>query len=430
MSSNKKDPNNKKNSKNKLTHSDKETSYTINSAEIRHTSSIRERINNIKSLLDKSNLDNINPLDNVDSNADTDVFEGVNEIKENKSFDSRVILGKKDQNFFKIINKLNSAIRYVKSGAYGNTFKGTIYDDDKNEISSYGLKVVAYTKKNGSIHNIYRPENAEINMLKLLSYFVIKDFTPHIVLPIGIFNTSIKPFIEDVEDDVKNSKKYREFIRNYSKGIFHNKVSVIISEWANRGDLGMFLKKHYENLELIHWKCIFFQIISTLAKIQLKYPSFRHNDLKANNILVSKVDNGSVISLYSIEGDVYCVPGFGYFVYLWDFDFACIPGVVENTKVYQEWSQEMNITSKQNRYYDLHYFFCSLVYKGFLPDLFKSKKVPIEVKKFIKYVVPDEYKPDHPSGYTNERCRLLKDEEYIIPIDLLKHKFFDVFKED
>ena len=329
---------------------DKNTSFSINSAEIKHTSSIRERMNNIKDLLNKSNLNDINPLDNIDSNDETDVFEGTKEIKDNKSFDSRIILGKKNQNFYKIINKLNSSLRYIKSGAYGNTFKGIIFNEKHEETMAYGVKVVAYTKKNGSIHNIYRPENAEINMLKLLSYFVIKDYTPHVVLPIGIFNTSITPFVDGIDDDVKNNKKYKEFLKNHADGLYHNRVSVIISEWANRGDLGMFLKKHYENLELIHWKCIFFQIISTLAKIQLKYPSFRHNDLKANNILVSKINNGDVISVYSIKGDVYCVPGFGYFTYLWDFDFACIPGVVENTKVYQEWSQEMNITSKQKIY--------------------------------------------------------------------------------
>jgi hypothetical protein len=424
MSSNK----HNKNNKNKIYNSDEK--YTIESGEVKYISSIKDRMDKIKNLLDSSNLNEINPLNNIDSNADTDIFEGVNEIKENKSFDSRIILGKKDQNFYKIINKMNSKIKFFKAGAYGNCFKATIFNEKGEETVSYGLKVVAYTKKNGSIHDIYRPENAEINMLKLLSYFVVKDYTPHIVLPIGIFNTSIKPFVEDIDDDVKNNKKYKEFLDNYRKKIFHNKVSVIISEWANRGDLGMFLRKHYENLQLIHWKCIFFQIISTLAKIQIKYPSFRHNDLKANNLLVSKTDNGNICSVYSIEGDIYYVPGMGYFVYLWDFDFSCIPGVVENTKVYTDWSQEMNITSKQNRYYDLHYFFCTLVYKGFLPDFFNSTKVPKQVKKFVKYVIPDEYKPEHKSGFTNERCRLLNDKEYILPIDLLKHEFFSCFREE
>ena len=39
-----------------------------------------------------------------------------------------------------------------------------------------------------------------------------------------------------------------------------------------------------------YWRVIFFQIISVLAVIHKKYPNFRHNDLKANNILLQKID--------------------------------------------------------------------------------------------------------------------------------------------
>ena len=39
--------------------------------------------------------------------------------------------------------------------------------------------------------NVKRPENAELLMLRLLSQFVKNKQTPHIVLPITTFNTSI-----------------------------------------------------------------------------------------------------------------------------------------------------------------------------------------------------------------------------------------------
>ena len=71
-----------------------------------------------------------------------------------------------------------------------------------------------------------------------------------------------------------------------------------MSEWANKGDLLDFIRRHYNKLTLIHWKVFLFQIISTLAVIQSKFPSFRHNDLKANNILVHK-DKESKKNLYS-----------------------------------------------------------------------------------------------------------------------------------
>jgi serine/threonine protein kinase len=398
-----------------------------------NNSSILSRIINIKKMVSDANLESINPLKTMD-NVDTDFYEGYNKnnSRDHKSLDSRTVLGKKTLNFYNIINRLNSKLIYIKSGAYGNTFKGIVTDDEDNEIMSFAVKVVAYPKKDGygSLFNITRPENAEICMLKLLSYFVVKCQTPHLILPISTFNTSIKPFLTLQDDEIvaKDNEKYTEFIKNYNNDMYYETVSVVISEWANRGDLSMFLKKHFAKLELIHWQCIFFQIISTLAVIQSKYPSFRHNDLKANNILISKTDRCNKKLLYKVNKKEYILPAIGYCIYLWDFDFACIPNVVENVKVYQPWTKKINITSAKNRYYDIHYFFCTLIFKGFLPELMSNKSVPKEVKQFINYVIPEEYRPGHESGKVNKRCRLQVDDELYKPIDLLDHPFFSQFQ--
>ena len=396
---------------------------------INNQSSIQNRILSIKKLMSESNLEVINNF--INQNADTEYYEGPKE-KDHKSLDSRNVLGKKNLNFYNIINRMNSKLIYIKSGAYGNTFKGIVADDDENEIMSFAVKMVAYPKKvgYGSMFNITRPENAEICMLKLLSYFVIKGQTPHLILPICTFNTSIKPFLTLQEDEIvpKENNKYTDFIKNYNEGLYYENVSIVISEWANRGDLSMFLKKHYKKLELIHWQCIFFQIISTLAVIQSKYPSFRHNDLKANNILISKTETCNKKLLYKVNKKEYILPAIGYCIYLWDFDFACVPNIVENSKVYQDWTKKINITSRKNRYYDIHYFFCTLIFKGFLPELMIDSNVPILVKEFINYVIPEEFRPGHKSGKVNKRCRLLVDEELYKPVDLLNNKFFNIFQ--
>ena len=364
-------------------------------------STIQHRLLNIKKLMEESNLNSTNPLKNLDQYAETECFTGPKD-KDTKSQDTRTVLGKRTLNFYNVINKLEGQLIYIKSGAYGHTFKGIITDDEDNETMSFAVKIVAYPKRDGygTMHNIARPENAEICMLKLLSYFVIKGQTPHIILPISIFDTSIKPFLTlqtDNPDDTfvpVENKNYKEFIKNYKQGKYYEKVSVVISEWANRGDLGMFLKKNYKKLQLIHWQCFFFQLFSVLAIIQSKYPEFRHNDFKANNILISKTDTCNKRFLYKVGGKEYLLPAIGYCIYIWDFDFACIPDVVENSKVYQQWTNDMNITSKQNRYYDIHYFFCTLIYKGFLPELMSDPVVPTEVKDFIHYVVPEKYRPN------------------------------------
>lgn len=406
----------------------------LNKNEVKNSSStntIEARIFNIKNLISGAKLEPINLLKTMEPSIETEFYEGP---KDNKSMDTKTALGKKTLDFYNIINRLNSRLVYIKSGAYGNTFKGIITDDDEKELMSFAVKVVAYPKKTGygSITNVTRPENSEICMLKLLSYFVIRGQTPHIILPIATFNTSIKPFLTLQEDDIvsKDNAKYTEFIKNYNEGQYYETVSVVISEWANRGDLSMFLKKHYQKLKLIHWQCIFFQIISTLATIQTKYPMFRHNDLKANNILVSKVDACNKLLLYKVSNKEFLLPAIGYVIYLWDFDFACVPGVVENSKVYQDWTKKLNITSRKNRYYDVHYFFSTLIFKGFLPELMTDHNVPIEVKNFINWIVPEEYRPGNKSEKVNKRCRLLVDDELYKPIDILEHEFFSPFRKN
>ena len=174
---------------------------------------IESRILNIKTLISNAKLEVINPLKSLDQNLDTEFYEGPKE-KDNKSLDTRTVLGKKNLDFYNIINRLNSKLIYIKSGAYGNTFKGIVLDDNNNEIMSYAVKMVAYPKKSGygSMYNITRPENAEICMLKLLSYFVMRCHTPHLILPICTFNTSIKPFLSLQDDDIvsKDNQKYTE----------------------------------------------------------------------------------------------------------------------------------------------------------------------------------------------------------------------------
>lgn len=386
---------------------------------------IVDRVSDIKNIILGSKLEKLNP------------------IKDYDSYDSKNMIGNHTMDFYRVINELDCKLLYIKSGSYGHTFRGYIPTDKKNEYKNIAVKIVAYPKRKeyGSIQSTDRPENAEKNMLTLLSYFTLNCQTRHLILPILTFKTSIKPFIElkDSEMIPKDSKdkksKYEEFIENYEKGEYYDNVSVLISEWANRGDLSMFLKKHYTRLELIHWKCLFFQIISTLAVIQTKYPTFRHNDFKANNILICKVDKTNFTSQYTINQKKYKIPNIGYCIYIWDFDFACIPGIVENKKVYLNWTQDINISSKRNRYYDIHYFFCTLLYKGFLPEIMTCSNVPIQVKEFINYVLPKQYSPTNEKTekpnkkVSKNRCRLLVDDEYLTPIDILNHEFFSEFKQ-
>ena len=271
------------------------------------------------------------------------------------------------------------------------------------------------------MYNKKRPENTEILMIKLLSYFVINMQTPHIILPITTFNTSIKPFLNLTKVNIVNNKKFEQFIEKYEKGEYYQNVSILISEWANSGDLLDFIKKKYKEFKLIDWCCIFFQILSVLAVIQNKYPSFRHNDMKANNILVHKIeiDKNNKKYLYKINNQLYVVPNIGYQLKLWDFDFACIPDIVNNAKVEAEWTNKINIKPEQNRYYDIHYFINTLYRKGFFPELLTDSCIPTEVTDFINRIVPIKYRSNLKN--VSDRGRLIANVEYLTPDNILKN---------
>ena len=195
--------------------------------------------------------------------------------------------------------------------------------------------------------------------------------TPHVVLPICTFNTVITPFIECFEKNNNTSQKYKLFIDKYKKKLFYNTVSVLISEWANGGDLLDFIRKYSSKNEVKALESnIFSNIISTSSNPK-KYPSFRHNDLKANNILIELLDSKNDTNLYFdyiINGKYYSVPNVNIQIKIWDFDFACIPEIVDNDKVNAEWTDKINVKPEKNRYYDMHYFLNTLTKKGFFQN--------------------------------------------------------------
>ena len=389
--------------------------------------SIPMRIEFIRSLLDGKEL---NPLVNFDETA-TEYYTGIDDDAESgDSHDTRIILRKRLLDFKRVIIEIGGKLKYVKSGTTGHTFKGIVRKDNDVDFE-YAVKVVAYPKKEryGSINDTRRPENAELMMIKLLSYFVVNKQTPHLVIPFGTFNTSIDNFINLVKTDKIDDKndRYKEFVERYKAGEFSSTVSILISEWANRGDLLDFLRNHYKSLTPMHWKAIIFQLISTLAIIQSKYPSFRHNDMKANNILIHKIAVTKEFHKYTILRNKYRVPNIGYHIKLWDFDFACIPGIVDNIKVEAKWTRKINVTPEQNRYYDLHYFFNTLMRKGFFPQILSDPNIPIELKQFIDRIVPTKFRTD--STYVHEKGRILTNTEFMIPEQiLLTDPYFEEFR--
>jgi hypothetical protein len=383
---------------------------------------IADRLQSIQNMVSNNTIDAI-----IDFKNSTDSFE-----YSNTTDDIRELLPKKYIDFGKAINELGGKLLYIKSGSTGHTFKGVHPPPNNENKKAYAVKIVAYPKKEnyGDMYNIKRPENTELLMIKLLAYFVINKQTPHIILPITTFNTSIKPFLNLTKSNIVNNKKFEQFVERYEKGEYYQNVSILVSEWANSGDLLDYIKKNYKILKLKDWRTIFFQILSVLAVIQSKYPAFRHNDMKANNILIHKIDidENNKKYLYKINNQTYIVPNIGFQIKLWDFDFACIPNVVDNSKVDAEWTNKINIKAEQNRYYDIHYFFNTLSRKGFFPELYTAPEIPEKVIEFIDRIIPEKFK----SGkYVSERGRIMLNQEYLTPDQILKtDPFFKIMRKN
>lgn len=413
--------------------------HSLDSKNVDQNIMIYGRLNFMKELLSGKKLD---PIINIDIN-DTEYFidpcKFNNRDSSEDSNDTRIVLNKRIHDFDNIIKQIGGTLYYIKSGTTGHTFRGIIKDHNGRRIE-YAVKVVAYPKKDryGDIYDVERPENAELKMIRLLSYFIVNKQSPHIVLPIGTFDTHIKHFVSLIDDGFvdkytlnslgeEKKTKYAEFVEKYKDDVYHDYVSILISEWVNGGDLLDYIRKNYREFTLRHWKVIFFQIISVLAVIQSKFPAFRHNDLKANNILVEKIDvNKNNRFKYTINGRKYVVPVVGIQIKIWDFDFACIPGIVDNMKVCDQWTNEINVKPVKNQYYDMHYFFNTLIKDGFFGKFMKESCIPQEAKDFINRIIPSMYRDIH-SKYVSDRGRILIDDEYFTPDYVLRHDEF--FKE-
>lgn len=390
---------------------------------------IQERVSHVTSILETDKLASL--IEPGQSDEKQLLKHRDHDCKQNKKCtDSTCVLGKKMVSLTSYLRDANADIKYVKKGTSGHTLR-CIFKDGK----SLAMKVVAYSKHEsyGDIYDIRRPENAEIAMIKQLGWFVTSGQTCHIMLPIGTFNIKLEKFIKIakkkiVNEDKERIKKFDEFVKEYNNKQYYPTASVLVAEWANSGDLYEYLKQNYHNMTVTHWKSLFFQVISVLAVIQEVFPTFRHNDLKPNNILVNtyKCDKKIAIISYNIKGQDYILPNVGFTIRLWDFDFACIPNVVDNAKVYSEWANNINIKPEKNRYYDMHYFLNTLSNKSFFPEIFESKKVPDEVREFVRRIVPEKYAKG--KNVVN-KGRLQVDDEYILPIDVLnKDPFFQEFR--
>jgi hypothetical protein len=184
----------------------------------------------------------------------------------------------------------------------------------------------------------FRSERIEPRILNFLwKYIVETHISPHLICPIGSHSIVNGCVPEQVEEDSEMKQS-----------------AIFFMEKCNGGTL----RHHLLNTEPSQFdhvfKVLLFQVCYTLGCIMLKWENFRHNDLKDDNIFISKTSSAAS---YQILGNTYTLPEINAVCMIGDFDFSCISGYMfDNYKVLeQDWNTpSLNINSNSDQRADLY----------------------------------------------------------------------------
>lgn len=127
---------------------------------------------------------------------------------------------------------------------------------------------------------------------------------------------------------------------------------IMYSEYANGGALEEYIDKNVANLRPIHFRFMITQVLYNLYRIHKKYPSFRHNDLHAKNILVS-IDTPTLkTETYKIGNTTLNVEDVGLRVMLSDYGLSTMKNIVN--PAIRGLRKDWGIDPKSHAMYDAH----------------------------------------------------------------------------
>lgn len=245
------------------------------------------------------------------------------------------------------------------SGVYGHV--KALKDESGNDVAVMkiaGLSPDLY----GYTHSPFRSEQNEHRILNALwDELVITNITPHIVAPYGTHR-----LVNAVTSDQQRQH-----------GVDMEKSVVSFMEKASAKTLCYFLgyttKVHFD----MHCKALLFQMAYTLGAIFTRWPKFRYNDFKPDNVLLNHSNDTGCVR-YTIYGKTFYVPCIGVIALLSDFDFACIAGdQFDNFKVIeQSWdTPSYTINARTNHYADFYTMiqYIRVAYQEKMSDTFKAQ---------------------------------------------------------
>lgn len=273
-------------------------------------------------------------------------------------------------NKIKYETKIINSYKTIDRGSF--IYKIRLNPNKYQILPNLCLKIV-YEISDG---NYFKYFENEIKIMKLLTDKFLKTYkTPHLMIYINEYNNNdnlifVKKNIENeitekevafvstnFGEDLNLSNDDKKLIEDYFKNkdvnfkdsSLYDKIKEyiplldvdelklldrlknfrgLLSEYADLGDLEVFLKSKIQNNNKIDdeiFRNLFFQLFFTLFIIYEKYPNFRHKDLRIQNILVcSSIDDKNKYFVYKIFNKEYYLPCIGFQIRLWDFDETTI----------------------------------------------------------------------------------------------------------
>ena len=195
---------------------------------------------------------------------------------------------------------------------------------------------------------------------------------------------------EDISHEYKTGKKISLYggIKTYSIQKCNN-ITFMYSEYANSGTLKSFLKNNRNNILPIHFRTIVTQILYNLYRIQKKYPSFRHNDLHADNVLINST-SPSRVKLYKVNNSTLKVHDIGIQALISDYGLSTVNGI-KNPEVDNDpklfYKTKSGIFRGSHPMYDIQYFLNALRQEIRILGIHNG----MEVIQFIERILPREY---------------------------------------
>lgn len=278
--------------------------------------------------------------------------------------------------------------------------------------------------------------NTEDYIQAQLTQLVLQHVTPHVCM---LYGTTVlgEPKHKDM------IQKYIDKYKRRYKDEYVDMAKVIMTEWADQGDLDEYIRDHKESWTIETWQALLFQMCAMLALIQEKIPSFRHNDLSLANILVQKTETeggggGGGYYKYVIGGKEYFVPDIGFRVLMADFDYASIEAMgVTNEKLDTKTTRKFGTVPHKNASFDCQMMLNWLNLWTLKLNKFKTYGGPdcdtlFRVKEFIDSALDKEkYQGDNNRWLRYSRLRFGKKEiPELVPRYILEtNAFFDPFRQ-